>query len=390
VHVRDTMGDCLYLYGTCQRVTVLRARFVGSSRTAIHAQAFRDVIIKDCQFRDQTDFSHIYQELDYDVGSGQWSNPGNRVVIVGCQFSASSSSFAAGGILGGGGNESSVSSGYAVVGNTFRGLSRAVVINRFSAGYAIFGNTIEDCAQGISGYAYSTLPGYAACEHLAVVGNVLRNTGSLGVPPVHIYNTTCSVIAANDVCAPASSGGIDVAHSKRVAINANAVTVGSVDSNGSALGIRTYRAQECAVTRNMIALPAGESSVGVFLDDDNTYPTSRILVAANQVTGSGGHAVYFYIFNSAGAQSAVVGNGVSSALSPAYGLWDTNEHYPWFDRQSIAGRKCTHGTAPPSTGSWVAGDKVINTSPSAGGYLGWVCVAAGAPGTWKGFELIAS
>lgn len=46
------------------------------------------------------------------------------------------------------------------------------------------------------------------------------------------------------------------------------------------------------------------------------------------------------------------------------------------------------GTAAPTTGTWARGDKVYNSQPSASGYIGWVCVTAGTPGTWKGFGLI--
>lgn len=51
------------------------------------------------------------------------------------------------------------------------------------------------------------------------------------------------------------------------------------------------------------------------------------------------------------------------------------------------------GTAAPaaaSDGSYDVGDVVWNTAPAGGGatYMGWVCVTAGSPGTWKGFGLI--
>jgi hypothetical protein len=46
-------------------------------------------------------------------------------------------------------------------------------------------------------------------------------------------------------------------------------------------------------------------------------------------------------------------------------------------------------TAAPTTGSYQQGDKVWNTTPTELGaasskyvILGWVCVAAGSPGTW--------
>ena len=44
----------------------------------------------------------------------------------------------------------------------------------------------------------------------------------------------------------------------------------------------------------------------------------------------------------------------------------------------------------PTTGTWNAGDIVLNSGPTAGGTIGWVCVAAGTPGTWKTFGAITS
>lgn len=48
----------------------------------------------------------------------------------------------------------------------------------------------------------------------------------------------------------------------------------------------------------------------------------------------------------------------------------------------------TYGTAAPSTGSWIRGARCWNTEPSAEGVMGWVCVTAGSPGTWKSFGTI--
>lgn len=48
------------------------------------------------------------------------------------------------------------------------------------------------------------------------------------------------------------------------------------------------------------------------------------------------------------------------------------------------------GTAPPASGIFSVGDKLLNTAPAAGGFTGWVCTVAGSPGTWKGFGSIAS
>lgn len=42
-------------------------------------------------------------------------------------------------------------------------------------------------------------------------------------------------------------------------------------------------------------------------------------------------------------------------------------------------------TAAPTTGNWDAGSIVFNAGAAASGKVGWVCVAGGAPGTWKAF-----
>jgi hypothetical protein len=53
------------------------------------------------------------------------------------------------------------------------------------------------------------------------------------------------------------------------------------------------------------------------------------------------------------------------------------------------GATITYGSAAPTTGTYVRGSIVYNNAPSSAGYVGWVCTAAGTPGTWKTFGLIS-
>jgi hypothetical protein len=46
------------------------------------------------------------------------------------------------------------------------------------------------------------------------------------------------------------------------------------------------------------------------------------------------------------------------------------------------------GGLAPTTGAYQRGDRVWLTTPSASGKIGWVCVTAGSPGTWKAFGVI--
>jgi len=40
------------------------------------------------------------------------------------------------------------------------------------------------------------------------------------------------------------------------------------------------------------------------------------------------------------------------------------------------------GTAPPTAGTWAVGRRILNASPAVGQPKGWICIAAGTPGTW--------
>jgi hypothetical protein len=48
-----------------------------------------------------------------------------------------------------------------------------------------------------------------------------------------------------------------------------------------------------------------------------------------------------------------------------------------------------YGGGPPEHGSWRVGDQMLNQAPKAGSYVGWICTAAGSPGEWRPFGLIA-
>jgi hypothetical protein len=54
------------------------------------------------------------------------------------------------------------------------------------------------------------------------------------------------------------------------------------------------------------------------------------------------------------------------------------------------GQTVGFSTAAPTGGTWKRGDICWNTTPSAGGTPGWVCVIAGTPGTWKAMANVAA
>jgi hypothetical protein len=55
-----------------------------------------------------------------------------------------------------------------------------------------------------------------------------------------------------------------------------------------------------------------------------------------------------------------------------------------------SGRIIGMAAAAPTTGAHAQGEIVFNNAPTAGGMVGWVCTAAGTPGTWKTFGAITA
>lgn len=60
-----------------------------------------------------------------------------------------------------------------------------------------------------------------------------------------------------------------------------------------------------------------------------------------------------------------------------------------FQNTRQAPEDVVYGTAPPAAGTWRVGATVINTVPTSGGFIGWVCTTAGTPGTWKTYGAIS-
>jgi hypothetical protein len=64
----------------------------------------------------------------------------------------------------------------------------------------------------------------------------------------------------------------------------------------------------------------------------------------------------------------------------AGGVWQGTSFY----KGSTTGNILVSQSAVPTTGTWVVGDRVINSAPTLSPPTpkGWICITAGTPGTW--------
>lgn len=92
---------------------------------------------------------------------------------------------------------------------------------------------------------------------------------------------------------------------------------------------------------------------------------------------------------------ALSGTVTAITYDTTLGLADADNSYP-FELLRVFGSTGAAFTInsiqssfqAPTTGTWSRGDIVFNKNATAGGKIGWVCVTAGSPGSWKLFGAI--
>lgn len=89
-----------------------------------------------------------------------------------------------------------------------------------------------------------------------------------------------------------------------------------------------------------------------------------------------------YIFrNTTGTQAISMGNSSDMGGFGTFG--NASERISAIGNMIFGSPIQAHGSAIPTTGSWIKGDFIWNTSVISGGIFGWICVSSGTPGTWK-------
>jgi len=193
-------------------------------------------------------------------------------------------------------------------------------------------------------------------------------------------------------------------------IGAAAIVLGGFMGNGQKDGATFLQSSGAGLRINRpLCLNGAHASVpyvrwGSDPSGQNLY---AIQWGSNAATPSNpGQASYFYndgatgdfVWSSYGLRTPLRFTGASTART--YGRTGTfdNRFITEVDQLALgngvdAGNACrvvVMGTAPPAAGAHAQGEIVFNSAPSAGGAPGWVCVAAGSPGTWKAMASLAA
>ena len=214
--------------------------------------------------------------------------------------------------------------------------------------------------------------------NIVVANNIISNTAAgHGISSeAGIQKLTCY---GNKIQVPSDSRGIYInatttENSPELVIRDNEVT-------GGLLGIYSRRADDAIIRGNIIKNVvdtairifdgnfAGEVSGNVIISANVgviLVSTDFAWVYGNRMTAITGQRV---ALTGGGWAVQPVGDSTAAVLN------QKKKAYTAF-------------AAAPTTGSWQKGDIAEVVSPEAGGYLGYVCVIAGSPGTWNGYGAV--
>lgn len=70
------------------------------------------------------------------------------------------------------------------------------------------------------------------------------------------------------------------------------------------------------------------------------------------------------------------------------GVKNPTEQFEVAGNMKMGNRLFANGDAAPSSGQYQKGDIVWNSNPKEDAHVGWICIAGGAPGTWRPFGKI--
>lgn len=246
-------------------------------------------------------------------------------------------------------------------------------------------------------YAVKTLAGPGSkAEFLNIVGNLIDNNGSAS-------STKNGGIYARS-CAYLNISRNNFIYGYCPIYIAGRSSSGTSHSNINILDNILYRPFDgaiytedffgtCAVRGNTIidVVSNTSSTDASAIRNTSVSSISNCMLVSNNSVATDGITGYtyknsfgYFLTNGSSTQRTVLqGNDLVLASSPFSATSYTVAY------EDINGLRTFNAvSAAPTSGTWKVGDKVILSTPTAGGYIGYVCTTAGSPGTWKGFGAI--
>jgi hypothetical protein len=260
----------------------------------------------------------------------------------------------------------------------------AIFVARGSEGTVIDGNRVSNFKDGAisvtteSGTLHGDMTGIVVTNNTFVNAGNLIQAMSIGVPGnmvtgddalVGLSVTNNTFVQDHNVfAAPGiylyNGVGVDITNNKFILQNpasGNAIVL------GSSFTISVDTMNSINVTKNHIIARNATGTITAVRINPALCTTASIVATARDNTITSNLTGNFYVNNA---------------------VLVTNQHLNTNSNNTQKWEEIRYSNAAPTIGTWDRGTKFYNQLATAGGTMGFVCVTAGTPGTWKTFGAI--
>ncbi|MDD5062685.1 MAG: glycosyl hydrolase family 28-related protein [Candidatus Marinimicrobia bacterium] len=283
-------------------------------------------------------------------------------------------------------------------------------------------NIIKNMQSGIYITPYNNIDGVDSS--VVVTGNTLINLSSAGIAVWGMPGKRSGVISILENNIDMYKGGVGIGHgqssdvfptdalpTKLLKIDGNSITFRNTDGDGR--GIHTNMTEHLDISNNNIH---GSGYMGIYVIDGCKIESLNIVRNSIIDCGTSGTSYWLrgilVVFTYSGGMGSIDENTIwnDTEMMPVNGIFvifgagktvdlriEKNRINP--DITNTINTQGTpsgsiviidDGASPPTVGYRSIGSIRYNTSPAANGTMGWVCTAAGYPGTWKTWGAIAA
>ncbi len=363
-------------------------------------------------------------------GSGVLSDPNYRnttgFTIIGQNIAVHSnkiSATASGGIIGQG------SENIVISGNIVRDLitEHGFYCDTGIKNLTICDNAIDGTGPAGTGLKVQLYDSFGAdCENVSITGNVIKNTGSDAILVINVTADTPvrrikGVTISGNTIVTSGQSGIAVRNTQGFSITGNSINDTAYDSillidtfdgvvgmnqiaNSEAAGIFDGGGARLKIAGNKLYNvgrgATGPSHSGIYISSgyDKDISDNQIL------PGTSAHQYGIFIADGDQSTMTVRDNSVTGSTQADFRFKLPVAPLAYFGGNHFTGgignmyEVLQRGTLPevyfgsgaPTSGYFRQGARVEHLYPAPGGNTGWVCVAAGSPGTWRTYGSVAA